>query len=174
MANTPVLSDEQWQEARRCAEMGLTLREVSEDFGVSYDAVRQRALREDWLTVSRLEAKLAEAKLGEAKSDLSQNVADSGNSNEKRLEMPIEHVEKRLAAFHTRNKLGLARLAGKGLEKAAERMEEGILEPKSLSDVRTLAEIAKIAWGGDTNSGNAVQVNVLSSGPLDFAPAFEA
>jgi len=173
MANIPVLTDEQWQEARRCAEIGLTLKEVAEDFGVSYDAVRQRALREDWLTVNRLEAKLADAKLGQPKNDLSPNVADCGNSNENKPSLAPERIEKRLLALHTANKLGLARAAGKGIETALELMDSGEIKPANLQDIKTLADIAKIAWGGDAPA-QAVQVNVLSSQPMDFQPHFEA
>lgn len=177
MARPPVISEERWQEARRAAEIGLSLREVAEDFGVSYDAVRQRALREDWLTVNRLENKLAEAKLGETKSDLSQNVADSGNSNAERPVLSSESIEARLAAYHTRNKLGLAKAAGKGIETALAKMESGEIEVTSLQDLQTLANVAKIAWGGDS-AQQAVQVNILNDSTCavehgDF-PVFEA
>jgi len=45
-----------WPELRRAAETGVPLRTVAEKFGASFDAVRQRALREKWLIPSRVEA----------------------------------------------------------------------------------------------------------------------
>lgn len=45
-----------WEEARRAAETGAPLRFVAEKFGASFDAVRQRSLREKWLIPSRVEA----------------------------------------------------------------------------------------------------------------------
>ena len=169
MANTPVLTDEQWAEARRCAEIGMTLKEVAEDFGVEYEAVKKKAQRENWLTIFKLERMLAETKEAErevsVKSEKSPKVLDSSLSSS-------SSIEKRLLAFHTANKLGLARAAGKGIETALELMESGEIKPTSLQDLKTLADVAKIAWGGDAPA-QAVQVNVLSSQPMEFCPHFE-
>jgi hypothetical protein len=164
----PVLTSEQWAEARRCAEIGLTLQEVAEDFGVSYEAVKKRSLREQWLTVNRLEQMLAEKKEEQkAKGgDLSPGVPNTSISSP-------ERIEKRLLALHTANKLGLARAAGKGIETALGLMGSGEIKPANLQDLKTLADIAKIAWGGDAVA-QAVQVNVLSSQPVEFQPHFEA
>lgn len=164
MANHPVISSEAWLEARRAAEAGLSLREVAEEYGVDYETVKKRAQREEWLTVSKLESLLADRKAD--KKELSE-------SSEKSLNVPLasESIVKRLEALHTANKLGLARAAGKGIETALDKMESGEIEVTSLQDLQTLANIAKIAWGGDSNGGNAVQVNVLNSGEFDFIPA---
>jgi hypothetical protein len=169
MANTPVLTDEQWQEARRCAEIGMTLKEVAEDFGVEYEAVKKKAQRENWLTIFKLEKMLAETKEKEAK--LSENTEKSPKVLDSSLSSSGS-IEKRLLAFHTANKLGLARAAGKGIETALELMESGEIKPTSLQDLKTLADVAKIAWGGDAPS-QAVQVNVLSSQPMEFSPHFD-
>lgn len=168
MANTPVIPTSQWAEARRAAECGLTLQEVAEDFGVDYETVRKRAQRENWLTVNRLENLLA-----------AQKREDSGNAETSQIVpkaqiLAPDAIEKRLVALHTANKLGLARAAGKGISEAVARMEDGRIEVESLQDLQTLANIAKIAWGGDSNAQNAVQVNILASEPVEFAPHFEA
>jgi hypothetical protein len=169
MANTPVLTDEQWAEARRAAEMGLTLQEVAEDWNVDFETVRKRAYRDGWLTKNRLEKMLAERK--EAESNNAENVNKSQIVPKDALSSSAS-VEKRLLALHTANKLGLARAAGKGIETALELMDTGEIKPANLQDLKTLADIAKIAWGGDTQA-QAVQVNVLSSQPMDFQPHFE-
>lgn len=163
MANHSVISSEAWEEARRAAEAGLSLREVAEEYGVDYETVKKRAQREEWLTVAKLESLLAERK---ADKEVSEN-------GEKSLNVPLaaESIVKRLEALHASNKLGLARAAGRGIETALEKMESGEIEVSSLQDLQTLANIAKIAWGGDSNGGSAVQVNVLSSGDYDFVPA---
>lgn len=169
MANTPVLTDEQWAEARRAAEIGLTLQEVADDWNVDFETVRKRAYRENWLTANRLEKMLAEMKEAEGKH--AENVNKSQNVPKDALSSSSS-IEKRLLAFHTANKLGLARAAGKGIETALELMESGEIKPTSLQDLKTLADVAKIAWGGDAPA-QAVQVNVLSSQPMDFSPHFE-
>ena len=164
MANHSVITLEAWEEARRAAEAGLSLREVAEDYGVDYETVKKRAQREEWLTVAKLESLLAERKAD--KLEVSENSEKSRN-----VPLAAESIAKRLEALHTANKLGLARAAGKGIETALDKMESGEIEVSSIQDLQTLANIAKIAWGGDSNGGNAVQVNVLSSGGYEFSPA---
>lgn len=164
MANHSVISSEAWEEARRAAEAGLSLREVAEEYGVDYETVKKRAQREEWLTVAKLESLLAERK--------ADKLEVSGNSEKSRnVPLAAESIVKRLEALHASNKLGLARAAGRGIETALEKMESGEIEVSSLQDLQTLANIAKIAWGGDSNGSSAVQVNVLSSGGYDFVPA---
>jgi hypothetical protein len=50
-----------WQSIRRCAELGVPLKTVAEKFGVTYEAVRKRNQRENWLTPSKI-AEVREAK----------------------------------------------------------------------------------------------------------------
>ena len=50
-----------WQSIRRCAELGVPLKTVAEKFGVTYEAVRKRNQRENWLTPSKL-AEVRDAK----------------------------------------------------------------------------------------------------------------
>lgn len=174
MARPPVISEERWQEARRAAEIGLSLREVAEDFGVDYETVKKRAQREEWLTTNKLEAMLAERRAKEVIN--AENVNNSLNVP-KGSEMTSESIEARLAAYHTRNKLGLAKAAGKGIETALAKMDAGEIEVSSLQDLQTIANIAKIAWGGDS-AQQAVQVNILNDSTCsveqgDF-PVFEA
>jgi hypothetical protein len=58
MANTPVT--DRWPDIRRAAEQGVPLKMLSDEFGITYDAVRKRAQREKWLTGPVLMAKAAE------------------------------------------------------------------------------------------------------------------
>ena len=145
---------------------------MAEDFKVDYEAVKKRAQREEWLTTNKLEALLAERRAKEV------NHAENVNSSlnvPKGSEMTSESIEARLAAYHTRNKLGLAKAAGKGIETALAKMDSGEIEVSSLQDLQTIANIARIAWGGDT--AQAVQVNILNDSACsvehgDF-PVFE-
>lgn len=45
-----------WSAIRRCVELGVPPKATAEKFGVSYDALRQRASRERWLTPAKVEA----------------------------------------------------------------------------------------------------------------------
>jgi hypothetical protein len=43
-----------WLSIRRCAELGVPLKTLAEKFGVTWEAVRKRNQRENWLTPSKL------------------------------------------------------------------------------------------------------------------------
>lgn len=58
----PAALDVNWQEVRRAAELGAELRHVAAQFGVSIEAVRKRAQREEWLTPHKLHDRLMMAK----------------------------------------------------------------------------------------------------------------
>ena len=58
----PAALDVNWPEVRRAAEMGADLRIVAAKFGISIEAVRKRAQREQWLTPNKLAERLAMAK----------------------------------------------------------------------------------------------------------------
>jgi hypothetical protein len=45
-----------WEEARRAAETGAPIAFVAEKFGVSFEAVKKRSQRENWLLPCRVEA----------------------------------------------------------------------------------------------------------------------
>lgn len=44
-----------WQSIRRCAELGVPLKDIAAKFGIQYEAVKKRSQREQWLTPAKIE-----------------------------------------------------------------------------------------------------------------------
>jgi hypothetical protein len=54
--------DVNWEEIKRVAELGADLSGLAAKFGISYEAIRKRSLREQWLVPHRLHERLLAAK----------------------------------------------------------------------------------------------------------------
>lgn len=54
------LVTENWPDIQRAAEQGMSFKELSELYGVSYETIKKKAQRERWLTVPLMKAKMAE------------------------------------------------------------------------------------------------------------------
>lgn len=141
-----------WESARRAAETGAPLRAVAESFGASFDAVRQRSLREKWLIPSRVESLRREQK-----AHMSQSVATppAGEVSAATLaamggELKITTLQKTLAAI--------------------KRADLSSLPIDSWQDAKTAFEVGLKAAGLDQQAGPAVSVIVSSA---DSAPLVE-
>ncbi len=157
MANTPVLSDEQWEALRLLSIKGISDNDLGERFGVDPATIRQKRFRDEiWKAAM-------EGKRGE-NNELSRKEPETLQIAQK----VASSVSESISALGERNRLLALQIAAKGLKQA----DQAPPEVQSWQDVKALMDIVSKASGME--SGNAVQVNVLSSGPLDFAPAFEA
>lgn len=56
------ISKEDWKEIQRASEAGCEDQQLSEDFGISKLAIRQRRFREGWLTPNKIRAEVAAQK----------------------------------------------------------------------------------------------------------------
>lgn len=138
--DNPVADPERWQEIRRAVEAGMSQKEASEVFKVSYDAIRQRAAREEWITEKRLAAMKAERVTSESQG----------------AEKALEAVASSLEGYRSRTILGLAKLAEKGVSKAV----SADLPVENWQDAKIAAEIAmKLHQVGQ----ESVQVNICNA-----------
>lgn len=145
--DNPVADSERWQEIRRAVEAGMSQKEASEVFKVSYDAIRQRAAREEWITEKRLAAMKAEIVTKQ-----SQQVA----SESKRPETALEAVAESMEGYKSRTMLSLLKLAEKGVSKAV----DANLPVENWQDAKIAAEIAmKLHQVGQ----ESVQVNICNA-----------
>lgn len=138
--DNPVAEPERWQEIRRAVEAGMSQKEASEVFKVSYDAIRQRAAREEWITEKRLAAMKAERVTSESQG----------------AEKALEAVASSLESYRSRTMLGLAKLAEKGVSRAV----DANLPVENWQDAKIAAEIAmKLHQVGQ----ESVQVNICNA-----------
>jgi len=163
-----ILSPVEWMEVRRSVEVGgMTVREASEAHKVGYDAVRQRALREDWLTPAKIAEKIRQKEQEARDSALSQVVASRSVTGEKTAEsphLPVTASSARLNTFldyRDRSLLKLAKVADKGLEQVI----SADLPIENWQDAKIVADIAmKLHNVGQ----EGVNVNVLVGGDGGF------
>lgn len=149
-----------WPELRRAAETGVPLRKVAESFGASFDAVRQRALREKWLIPSRVEALREQQRA----TRLSQSVTN-----------PPENGAIPPATLATAEQVNAESLVSMGeslrhtvLQKtlaALRRADLASLPIDSWSDAKTAVEVGLKASGLEAAAGQGPSVNVLFSSP---------
>jgi len=141
-----------WQSIRRCAELGVPLKTVAEKFGVTYEAVRKRNQRENWLTPSKL-AEVREAKAAVV-TPPSQDSAPvdlvTGTVAEMGQELQTTVLSKTLAALKRAN------LAALPIE--------------SWGDAKTAVEVGLKVSGLEAQAGGP-SLNVLFTGAS--APAIE-
>lgn len=158
--HNPAAPPERWLEVRRAVEAGMSQREASEVFRISYEAVRQRAAREEWITPARLAEKAVAAVTAS-----SQGVAE-GQEKASLASLPpqnaLEAVAASLEGYRSRTLLKLAKLAEKGVEKAI----DANLNIENWQDAKIAAELALKLHA--PQASNSVQVNVLTDGSASF------
>lgn len=152
-----VLTPQEWEAVKLANVQGVSDTELSERFGVSTEAIRQRRFR-DPVWKAAFEASKGSYNVVSQKAPETLQIAQKVASS----------VSESISALGERNRLLALQIAAKGLKQA----DQAPPEVQSWQDVKALMDIVSKASGME--SGNAVQVNVLSSGPLDFSPAFEA
>ena len=152
-----VLSPEAWGAVRIASVKGVTDQELASQFGITCESIRQRRFRDPiWKAAS--EAKSAPCN---AVSQKGENVPPAASLAEK----VASTVSESIASLGESNRLLALQIASKGLKQA----DQAPPDVTSWQDVKALVDIVHKASGMD--SGQNVQVNVLSSGGYEFSPA---
>lgn len=161
MANTPVLTDEQWEALRLLSIKGVPDTELAERFQVDSGTIRQKRHRDEvW--------KAAWEGIRGKGNELSQKAPETAEIAQK----VASTVSENIARLGEQNRILALQIAGKGLKQA----NDAPPEVQSWQDVKALMDIVSKAAGLD--QGNAVQVNILNDSTCsveqgDF-PVFEA
>ena len=152
-----VLSPEEWGAVRIASVKGVPDQELSEQFGITCESIRQRRFRDPvWKAAS------------EAKSAPCNAVSQKGENAPSTVSLASKvasTVSESIATLGESNRLLALQIASKGLRQA----DAAPPEVTSWQDVKALVEIVHKASGME--SGQNVQVNVLSSGGYEFSPA---
>lgn len=151
----PVADPERWIEIRRAVEAGMSQKEASDVFKISYEAIKKRAQREEWLTEKRIEA-AKEAKIASL-------VPDKSLAPQNALQAVAESFE----SHRSGTLLNLAKLAGKGIQKAI----DANLNIENWQDAKIAADIAMKLHNVGQDS---VQVNIAQAfAGMDEGPVVE-
>ncbi len=155
----PVATQERWLEVRRAVEAGMTQIEASQVFKISYEAIKKRAQREEWITDGKIKSLIIE------KKESPELVPQGEKSQEGAISPPqnaLEAVAASLEGYRSRTLLKLAKLAEKGVEKAI----DANLNIENWQDAKIAAELALKLHA--PKASNSVQVNVLTDGSASF------
>ena len=167
----PVATQERWLEVRRAVEAGMTQIEASQVFKISYEAIKKRAQREEWITESKLKTLISEKKASPEIVPQGENGQEKATLASLPPQNALEAVASSLEGYRSRTLLKLAKLAEKGVEKAI----DANLNIENWQDAKIAAELALKLHA--PQAGNAVQVNVITDGSATFGegefPAFD-
>ena len=143
MANTPVLSDEQWEALRLLSIKGVSDNDLSERFGVDPATIRQKRFRDEvW--------KAAWEGIRGKGNELSQKGAETASLAKKVASTISENV----AQLSDSNLLLASQIARKGLQRASGEIDA--LPIENIADIERIFKMAAIA--GKWNQPQ-VQVN---------------
>jgi transposase len=154
-----IMSPAQWREVQTVAETGMHLKDVAAKFGVDYETVRKRAMREEWLTIRRVE-NLREKQM--QTRSLSQNVP-------KASEVVAETLEER----RNHHREMMHRIGLKLAEKAEKNVESGRLDILDVAGLEKLQKVIRLNLDMATGEAGAVQVNLWSGGSSVMAESAE-
>jgi transcriptional regulator with XRE-family HTH domain len=110
-----------WTKAREAVALGMSQREVAERYGLSYEAIRKRAQREEWPTPSRL---LASHEVPTPAAIVAASWQERGEAHRRRIMDIVDNALSRANVAPPENWADLERAArigdrAAGLEKAA-------------------------------------------------------
>ena len=166
--DNPVLTPEQWQEVRRACEAGMSYGEASQKWNVENATIRKRAQREEWITDSRIKVmaeKIIEKESQEKAKAIESRLVTKGELVQNAPSSAISAVVETFESHRSQTLLGLAKLAGKGIQRAI----DANLEIENWQDAKIAADIAMKLHNVGQDS---VQVNIaqafagMDEGPL--------
>lgn len=143
----------------------MELSEAAKAFGVEYEAVKKRAQREQWFTKTRIKTLADELKEKEAAKVRS--LSPAVPTNEKPALTASQAIAETFESHRSGTLLNLAKLAGKGIQKAI----DANLEIENWQDAKIAADIAMKLHNVGQDS---VQVNIAQAfAGMDEGPVVE-
>ncbi len=177
MANTPVIDPATWEALKAASIRGVPDSQLAESFGVCEATIRIKRFRDDvWKAALTSKQEKATETIGneenetgiETKGEKVVNLPTSPLASTSTLAQKVAStVSENISRLGEQNRLLALQIAGKGLKQA----NAAPPDVQSWQDVKALMDIVAKASGMD--QAQAVQVNVLSSQPMDFSPHFE-
>lgn len=167
----PILSEEQWECLKAASIKGVSDVDLAAAYGVERSSIRQRRCRDEvWQAAKGVLTPVVTDVVteGEKEAILPSSAPVSAPGASPLAQKLALTVSDNIAKLGEQNRLLALQIAGKGLKQA----DRAPPDVQSWQDVKALMDIVAKASGMDQAA--AVQVNVLSSQPMDFQPHFEA
>lgn len=158
MANT--LATPHWDEIRRLAEQGVPVQELATRYGVAEKTIWNRSASEDWLTPSRLKAKIFQSRRNQQGLVGRESPFGGAELSKKGESLLVETWETRAESL---------RNLSYDVAVEAIKSAKGQIVVESASDLKAAVHVARQATGVLDADTPAVQVSLFGSGP-DLGP----
>ena len=162
-----ILSDEQWEALKAASIKGMSDADLAMAYGVERNSIRQRRFRDPIWQAAKTPVVTNTVTDGSKTDVLTTVPASSSASTPTVAQKLASTVSDSISKLGEQNRLLALQIAGKGLKQA----NAAPPDVQSWQDVKALMDIVAKASGMD--QAQAVQVNVLSSQPMEFCPHFE-
>jgi len=162
-----ILSDEQWDALKAASIKGIGDDELAKVFGIESNSIRQRRFRDEVWKAARGQLKPVVTQVVTQGQNPVKTIENTTASTSALAQKVASTVSENISRLGEQNRLLALQIAGKGLKQA----NAAPPDVQSWQDVKALMDIVAKASGMD--QAQAVQVNVLSSQPMEFSPHFE-
>ena len=165
-----ILTAEQWDSLKAASIKGVCDVDLAAAYGVDRSSIRQRRCRDEIWQAARGVLKPVVTDVvtdGQKEVNLPTVPASSSSGTPTVAQKLALTVSDSISRLGEQNRLLALQIAGKGLKQA----NAAPPDVQSWQDVKALMDIVAKASGMD--QAQAVQVNVLSSQPMDFSPHFD-
>ena len=165
-----ILTAEQWDSLKAASIKGVCDVDLAAAYGVDRSSIRQRRCRDEIWQAARGVLKPVVTDVvtdGQKEVNLPTVQASSSSGTPTVAQKLALTVSDSITKLGEQNRLLALQIAGKGLKQA----NAAPPDVQSWQDVKALMDIVAKASGMD--QAQAVQVNVLSSQPMEFCPHFD-
>ena len=161
MANTPVLSEDQWQALQAANIRGVPDSQLSESFGVSEETIRTKRFRNEiWKAAVNANRELVNG-IKEKETQIETKGAESASLAQKVAQKVSESAE----GLSASNLLLASQIAQKGLKRASGEIDHLAIE--NIADVERIFEMAALAGKWSQPIVNVNQAFAFGGGQED-------
>lgn len=150
MANTPVLTNEQWDALRAASMRGVADPQLSETFGVAEETIRTKRFRDEiWKAAVNANRELVNGSIKDKETRIETKGAETASLAQK----VASSISESASALGEQNLLLASQIAKKGLLRASGEIEH--LPIENMADIERIFKMAALA-----GKWNQPQVNV--------------
>ena len=163
MANT--LATPHWEEIRRLAEQGVSVKDLSTRYGVAEKTIWNRSCSEDWLTPGRLKAKISQSHKNRNGISRDDPLFRGSELSEKAESLLVDTWETRAESL---------RNLSYSVAVEAIKSAKGQIVLESASDLKHAVHVARQATGVLDTETPAVQLSLFAGSPDSGPRVIEA
>jgi hypothetical protein len=164
MANTPVLTDEQWDALRAASMRGVADPQLSEAFGVAEETIRTKRFRDEiWKAAVTANRELINGAIKDKETRIETKGVETASLAQKVAQKVSESAE----SISTHNLLLASQIARKGLQRASGEIEA--LPIENIADIERIFKMAAMAGKWNQPQVSVNQAFAFGGGQEDGA-----